>query len=456
MTRRILVVDDVPTNRIILKVKLNAACYETVLAESGAEALQIARHTPPDLILLDYAMPGMDGIAVCRALRADPATVRVPVIMFTASGDEVAKLAALRAGADDFLVKPIDDKVLLARIRNLLRARSGALAEGAAGLENLGLAEPAAGFDRPARVALIAQRPETALRWRAALTPHLRAVVTPVAREAALDGRNDGADLYIVGVDLESPGSGLQLMSELRSRPGSAHAAICLVMPPGAHAVAATALDLGADEVLPEGFDGVEAAVRAEALIARKRDGDRLRARLAEGLRLATTDPLTGLHNRRYAMAMLGRMLADAAAGGSGCAVLALDIDRFKAVNDRFGHAAGDAVLVEVAARLTASLRSGDLLARVGGEEFLIALPGVTGPEALALAERLRRAVGDTPFHPATTEGPLRVTVSIGLALVADAMVAPAEAMGCADRALMAAKADGRNQVVLAARSAAA
>lgn len=456
MTRRILVVDDVPTNRIILKVKLNAACYETMLAESGAEALDLARRASPDLILLDYAMPGMDGIAVCRALRADPATARVPVIMFTASGDEVAKLEALRAGADDFLLKPIDDKVLLARIRNLLRARSGSLADEAAGLENLGLAEPAAGFDLPPRVALVAPRPETALRWRAALTPHLHGIVTPIAREAALDGRSDGADLYIVGIDLESPGSGLQLMSELRSRPGSAHAAICLVLPPGAHGVAATALDLGADDVLPEGFDGAEAALRADALIARKRDGDRQRARLAEGLRLAMTDPLTGLHNRRYAVATLGRLLADSVLRGTGCAVLVLDIDRFKAVNDRHGHAGGDAVLVEVAARLTASLREGDLVARVGGEEFLIALPGVTGPEALALAERLRRAIGDQPFDMPGTDMPLRVTVSIGLAMVADGAVAAAEAMACADRALMAAKADGRNQVIVGTHTAAA
>lgn len=453
MTRRILIVDDVPTNRIILKVKLGAACYDAVLAASGAEALEIAGRMPPDLVLLDYAMPSMDGIEVCRALRAAPATARVPIIMFTASGDEAAKIEALRAGADDFLVKPIDDKVLLARIRNLLRARSGDFSENSAALEGFGLAEAADTFEVPGRVALIAPRPETALRWRATLAPHLNTPITTMSREAALEGTSRGADLYIIAMDLDAPGSGMQLMSELRSRPGSAHAAICLVLPADAHAAAATALDLGADDVLRDGFDGAEAALRAQALIMRKRAADRQRARLAEGLRLAFTDPLTGLYNRRYALPALGRMLADTAPPHKACAVLVLDIDRFKSVNDRFGHAAGDSVLAEVATRLSLALRPGDLIARIGGEEFLVALPDVSQPEALALAERLRRCVADRPFDVAAGEAGLRVTLSIGVALATGE--APDAVLACADRALMAAKADGRDQVIYRTRDAA-
>lgn len=454
MTRRILIVDDVPTNRIILKVKLNAACYEATMAASGAEALALARRDLPDLILLDYAMPGMDGIAVCKALRADPATQRIPVIMVTSSADEAARIAALRAGADDFLAKPIDDKVLMARIRNLMRAHDSAFSTGAEGIEGFGFAEPATGFDQPGCIALLAARPETALRWRKLLAPHLpqdRLLV--MSRETALEGSGPAPDLYILAAELEPGVSGMQMMSDLRSRSESCHAAVCLVLPAEAHAEAATALDLGADDVLREDFDGAEAAVRAQALIARKRAADRQRARLAESLRLSVTDPLTGLHNRRYALPVLGRMVAGAARARRPVAVMVLDLDRFKAVNDRYGHAAGDAVLVEVTRRLAAGLRPGDLIARLGGEEFLVALPDAAEAEARDIAERLRRTVSDQPIVlPAGCR--LALTVSIGLAL-SSAYEPPETLLARADNALLAAKAEGRDQVTIGGQTAA-
>ena len=113
-------------------------------------------------------------------------------------------------------------------------------------------------------------------------------------------------------------------------------------------------------------------------------------------------------------------------------------------------------MLSEVASRLAAGLRAGDLIARVGGEEFLAACPGVTEAEALALAERLRRCIAERPFDlPGPDAQSLGVTVSIGLALVSEARAGLAEVLDCADRALLAAKADGRDLVINASRTAA-
>jgi two-component system cell cycle response regulator len=241
-------------------------------------------------------------------------------------------------------------------------------------------------------------------------------------------------------------------MSDLRSRTATRHSAVCVHLRVPSHSEAAMAFDLGADDVIDAGLDPREVAARLRRLLDRKRRDDQLRATLSDGLRLAVIDPLTGLFNRRYALAQLGRIADRAQRGDSGFAVLAIDLDRFKAVNDSFGHAAGDCVLVEVARRLSLNMRAGDLLGRIGGEEFIVALPQTTLANALALANRLRLAVEAVPVRidPVTA---IPVTISIGLAGSGQRSSLGAEpvtaALARADRALLRAKACGRNQVTM-------
>ncbi len=121
MAGRILVVDDVATNRIVMKVKLAAACYTVEQADSGAEALRAARTNKPDLILLDVLMPDMSGLDVCRALKSDPETSDIPVVLITALSDRTAKMEGLEAGADDFLTKPVEEVVAAETCRTIER-----------------------------------------------------------------------------------------------------------------------------------------------------------------------------------------------------------------------------------------------------------------------------------------------------------------------------------------------
>ncbi|WP_415183053.1 diguanylate cyclase [Phaeovulum sp.] len=457
---KILIVDDVATNRIVLKVKLSGARYDTVQASTGEAALRVALRERPDLIVLDMQLPDMDGVDVCALLKADPVTQSIPVIMIAAIGTGSARLAALRAGADDFLPKPLDELILLARLRSLLRAREtdAELRARESTCRDMGFAEPPQGFAPPAQIALVAANREATMAWKMALSRQLpRNQFASMSRDEAL---TDTAglhrpDAFIIAADINHPGDGLRLMSELRSRPGTRHAVICIALPQGQRETAAMALDLGASDLIAADLgmpvQAEEAALRLRSQLARKRTRDRQRASVADGLRLAATDPLTGLYNRRYALPHLARIADKARSTGRQFAVMALDLDLFKTVNDTWGHAAGDAVLIEVAARLTHNLREMDLVARIGGEEFLVVMPETTIAAARIAAERLCRAVNEHPVQLPAGRGNIWVTMSIGLAIsrITDGTPEVDSLLQQADSALLQAKAEGRNQVAV-------
>jgi len=444
----------VSTNRIVMKVKLAAACYSVEQAETGADALRMAREAAPDLILLDVTLPDMNGRDVCKTLKSDPETADIPVILITASTDRASKMAGLEAGADDFLTKPVDEMTLLARVRALLRARDTVreLRHRGQDCAELGFAEAATAFkgqDKPARIALVAPGPRGAILWKAALDERISGEVSILPRENALmpagHDPEETPDVFVVAADLTHRNEGLRLLSDLRSRPGTRHAASVVILPEGDRERAAIALDLGASDILHDPFDAEELAIRIRAQLMRKRRSDQLRATVRAGMEMAVTDSLTGLHNRRYALHELDRMMAQQ---DESVTVMMLDIDHFKQINDRYGHLAGDRVLSMVARRLRGELRSGDLLARIGGEEFLVALTGNSNRAALDCAERLRNAIGGAPFRIADDRPPLPVTMSVGVAFsLSDSGETAQSLINRADGALYGAKADGRNQV---------
>ncbi len=162
--------------------------------------------------------------------------------------------------------------------------------------------------------------------------------------------------------------------------------------------------------------------------------------------RRATLDPLTGLHNRNALEQRLAELDGQPSREGAGQshALLLCDLDHFKDVNDRLGHAAGDAVLQDVAYTMRAVLRAGDSIYRIGGEEILVVLPGATEVDAVAIAERLRQAVRRR------RPGGVGVTISIGAALTKPSTVDTEDLVARADAALYAAKAGGRDRVFVA------
>ncbi len=457
MSGTILIVDDMAINRMILEAKLTEAYFDVLQAESGKEALAKVVECQPDLVLLDVLMDDMDGFTVCRKIKDNPETAHIPVVMVTALTNQQDRLRGLESGADDFLTKPINDLALLSRVRNLLRAkfmfdelRLRDSTSRALGLDDY---DPGRSLDLEGGSAvLVPGSAEAGRQWVRILGMQRDFTWTEMTDgKAVLDLRPEELpDVFMVHAKLAGGGDGLRLVSHLHSRPMTRHCGIILVVPEGQQETAAKGLDIGASDYLYEPLDPPETIMRIKGQIRRKHISDRLRANVNDTLRLAVQDPLTGLYNRRYALQHLARISEKARRSGKSFTVMLLDIDKFKRINDQFGHAAGDHVLCEFAHRLQENLRGVDLVSRIGGEEFLVAMPETNESQARRAAERLRRIIGQTPFDlPPPANCALHVTVSIGVVMGNAHSQDIDLLLRHADEALYASKNDGRDMVTL-------
>ena len=469
MQGTILIIDGVATNRIMLKVQLSAAYYRVVQADSVASALSVARRCCPDLVLTAMALPDGSAIDVASALAGDPELVNVPVIAISAQNDNASRMEALSAGIDDVLHQPLDDVILQARIRSLIRTRSSR--------DDLNLQHEAAQtFEQPlsngeclaeirnSKVALVAHDAPTAAQWTARLQSLVPYHLHPhQIGDIQLLMTDPVPDVIVVELNDSAVGPGLRLLADLRARAATRNSVVIAIPSPADAHVAAEALDRGAHDVLHSGFNVQELALRLSTQLQHKARTDRLRATVHSGLRASVEDPMTGLYNRRYARPFLDRVARNAIDCDEHFALMLIDLDHFKQVNDRYGHPAGDAVLVETSNRLLKQLRPVDLLARVGGEEFMIVMPGLGASQASEIAEQLCRQINATPFQVPGIDEPIHVTTSIGLAIGGGdpctgrpRKVQPSvtDLIADADRALYGAKDAGRNQVTLSSVAA--
>ncbi len=455
MTARVLVVDDRPANVKLLEARLVAEYFDVVTAEDGFKALDICDQEQVDIILLDIMMPGMDGFEVCERLKANPKTAHIPVVMVTALDQPSDRVRGLKAGADDFLTKPVNDLQLIARVKSLVRLKavSDELRLRAETAREIGIEEMLRSdglMQTPGRVLVADGRASSQERIVRALKPvaEVDAVTEPQA--ALLKAASNPFELVIVNSNFEDYDP-LRLCSQLRSLERTRFLPLLLVAEQGADDMVARALDLGVNDYILRPIDPNELVARSLTQIRRKRYNEHLRLNLQHTMELAIVDGLTGLNNRRYLDNHLKILFDRAAVRGRPISICMTDIDRFKLVNDTYGHDVGDEVLREFAARIRSTVRGADLACRYGGEEFVVVMPDTSMELATSVAERLRAIIEDKPFHVRSIDRELSITASLGIATSSGAFGAPDELLKQADRALYEAKHTGRNRVVAAA-----
>ncbi len=426
----LLVVDDEELNRDLLSRRLRKAGFEAVTAADGHEALALVARGGIDLVLLDIMMPGVSGLEVLRRLRADEMSAKLPIIMVTAKVQPEDVVGALELGADDYVTKPVNFAVALARIRTQLAKRRAELAL----------------LESEERYSLAVEGTNDGVwDWRIATgdlycSPRWREVMglapdAQIADFGAWMDRLHPADRDRVRSDVQDHLDDRRgwLESESRVRIGETFRWILI-----------------------RGKAVRDAAGRAVRIAGSVTD--------ITGGKVA--DALTGLPNRVLFDDRLVRLFEYAKrVPGFEFAVLFLDLDRFKNVNDCFGHGAGDQLLAETARRLEHQLRAADSLSRftptdassiraaghtigrLGGDEFGIILGGVRRPaDATYVAERLVAAVAE----PMRIDGQQIVpSASIGISLSATGYDRPGDMLRDADTALYRAKAAGRGRYEL-------
>jgi two-component system cell cycle response regulator len=453
MSARVLVVDDVPANAKLLEARLTAEYFDVVTATSGAEALALCERAQCDIVLLDVMMPEMDGFEVCRRLKAGPNTHHIPVVMVTALDQPSDRVRGLEAGADDFLTKPVSDIALVARVRSLTRLKlvTDELRMRALTSKEIGIQDPLLASltdsGRGGRILIVDDWRSSYERIAKVLGGEHRVDVEVDPQEALFHAAEGDYDLLIVSLGLKSFDA-LRLCSQVRSLERTRNVPILVVVEAEDNARLLRGLEIGVNDYLTRPIDPNEMLARVRTQIRKRRYGARLRDNVQMSMELAITDPLTGLHNRRYMESHVTGLVEQALARGKPLALLVIDIDYFKAVNDVHGHDAGDDVLREFATRLKKSIRGIDLACRYGGEEFVVVMPETDMAVTAIVAERIRRRIAGEPFAIRAGAAALDVTISVGLAALSGVSDTAPQILKRADQALYRAKRDGRNRVV--------
>ena len=399
----ILIVDDEDHVRKLLKILLQNQGYHTLTASSGEEALVVVAEQPPDLILLDIMMPGMDGFEVASQLKTDKATSNIPIIMLSALDKQSSRISGLEAGAEDFLSKPVESAELWLRVRNLLRLKAFGdylkshslmleeqLQQRTIDLERFRSAMDASGD----AIFLINRSSMRLIEFNRRACQVLGYTVEELLCKTPADLSDDSIEHLKVLYDQIIAGKGPSEATEtqIRCKDGS-------LLPVEIHR-----------QAYKTGDDWIIVGI-AHDITERKEADQRI-------LKMAHYDTLTGLPNRKLFFTTLQMGLTQASLSDWQLAVVTVDLDDFSSVNEAWGHQLGDRMLTQVGQRLTNCLNVSDTLGRMDGDEFALILMIREGQaDPLQTVERIRETLRE-PFKLGSQS--TAMTASFGIALYPD------------------------------------
>lgn len=486
---KILVVDDDPAVHKLLATYFKRSNIVMESCEDSRNAISHILSFQPDLVLIDLMMPNLDGISATKRIRNLNLSSYLPVIMLTAKADNRDIIAALDAGVDDYITKPFEFDVLMARIKNMLRLKklqdrlmekTQALNEANEQISRLNhvlvetnrqlqkkiydlrsifeVSYKVMGqleFEHLVKDALInllgifTAKTAMLLLVDQENPDHFKVVdVKGVHSKNIYEFNLNRNDKIVHYMDLVKRAFQIRNVAPEFADivPRLKHFEIEVLSPLYQNEELIGLVGLGAnfkdEEYTQDQLDtlGILSNMLAVAIS---------NATMYENIRqMSYTDAMTGLHNYRYFELRLKEEIARARREGTHISLLILDVDYFKNYNDTLGHPAGDEVLRKVGKILQSSVRDNDIVARYGGEEFAIILSGAEKNGAVKLAERIREKVEEAAFYKEEIQPNNKLTISLGVATFPDDALNEEELVHNADKALYQAKNAGRNKVV--------
>lgn len=420
---KILIVDDELLIRQQIRAIFADLPYALLDCDSAEAALEQLRDHAVDVILLDIILPKMDGIALCRALRTRESLHSTVIIMLTSSDDENLISESFAAGATDYIRKPIHPLSIRARVSSAL-----------------------------ARERAHQQCWESEQRLRAILNHMAEGIIT-MAQNGTVQTFNATAERMFGYRASEVIGRNIKMLmpEPFRSEHGKyiqryLKTNKARVIGVGPREVQGQRKN---GEVFPMDLAASELNIGNERIFtAIIRDASQRKQEQRELYHQANFDPLTGVNNRRFFTERLRAAMSAAQRHGNVLSVCMCDMDRFKRINDRYGHAAGDQVLQYFGDQINRLLRTEDLSGRYGGDEFCFAFPNSTAAQAIKTVERLSDAMRKARFESAEGET-FAMSCSFGIAQMSDRTQTMEALMDCADKALYQAKQMGRNTIRL-------
>ena len=443
---KILIIDDSELNAKQLAKQLGAQYFDTVITHSAEEALSLISQGFFKAILLDTIMPNSNFYELCKKIKTQEPLL--PIFGITPSFEQKSNIESLAAGAEELLLKPFDLEWLVIRIRTAIKVKDD--------LDQLiSKSEPEMPgtiltqlFDTKLSNILIIDDDIAEVNYLKDFLGGVVASLTIAENIESFSSEDTAkADLIIASGYLIN-GYGVEICTKLKNHPLFTDKPVILIVERDDESLLKEAYKAGISEFVSSPVAGDELQIKLARLLKKLSIKKTLEGSIIKDLNLAIEDPLTGMYNRRYFDRKTESLIAEYQNTSKQLSIIMSDIDKFKLVNDTYGHLVGDQVLIETAARIKNAVASDGIVFRFGGEEFIILLENTDLKKATEIAEKIRFNIANEKFQIATEPYQINCTISLGLSSLLKNDTSTNELIKRSDEALYIAKETGRNKVV--------